>query len=65
VLKDFEVFAVSYEETGSELVALLKESEEIKKNKPKYNEHSKSIFNGHYILDGRLFELKIIKSGRT
>jgi DNA polymerase-3 subunit epsilon len=30
-----EVFAVSYEETGSELVALLKESEEIKKNKPK------------------------------
>ncbi|MGO4817745.1 exonuclease domain-containing protein [Flavobacterium sp. W22_SRS_FP1] len=40
-----EVFAVTYEETGSELVALLKESEEIKKNKPKYNRaQRKSIF---------------------
>ncbi len=32
-----EVAEVSYEETGSELIALLKESEEIKKNKPLYN----------------------------
>lgn len=32
-----EVFAVTYEETGSELIALLKESEEIKINKPVYN----------------------------
>jgi len=32
-----QVAAVTYEETGSELVALLKESEEIKRNKPKYN----------------------------
>ncbi|MEW7290468.1 exonuclease domain-containing protein [Aquimarina sp. 2304DJ70-9] len=32
-----EVVNVSYEITGSELVALLKESEEIKRNKPKYN----------------------------
>lgn len=32
-----EVYAVTYEETGSELVALLKESEEIKVNKPLYN----------------------------
>lgn len=32
-----EVFAVTYEETGSELIALLKESEEIKVNKPVYN----------------------------
>ncbi len=32
-----EVERVSYEITGSELVALLKESEEIKRNKPKYN----------------------------
>ncbi|MEZ4853928.1 exonuclease domain-containing protein [Flavobacterium sp.] len=32
-----EVFAVTYEETGSELIALLKESEEIKINKPIYN----------------------------
>ena len=32
-----EVTAVTYELTGSELVALLKESEEIKQNKPIYN----------------------------
>ena len=32
-----EVVSVSYEITGSELLALLKESEEIKVNKPKYN----------------------------
>lgn len=32
-----EVYAVTYEETGSELIALLKESEEIKINKPIYN----------------------------
>ncbi len=32
-----EVAAVTYDETGSELVALLKESEEIKRNKPKFN----------------------------
>jgi DNA polymerase-3 subunit epsilon len=40
-----EVFAVTYEETGSELIALLKESEEIKINKPIYNRSQrKSIF---------------------
>jgi DNA polymerase-3 subunit epsilon len=32
-----EVFTVTYEETGSELIALLKESEEINKNSPIYN----------------------------
>lgn len=32
-----EITSVSYELTGSELVALLKESEEIKQNKPTYN----------------------------
>ncbi|WP_281987988.1 exonuclease domain-containing protein [Aquimarina aggregata] len=32
-----EVTSVSYEITGSELVALLKENEEIKRNRPKYN----------------------------
>jgi len=32
-----EVYAVTFEETGSELIALLKESEEIKINKPVYN----------------------------
>jgi DNA polymerase-3 subunit epsilon len=40
-----EVFTVSFEETGSELVALLKESEEIKINKPIHNRaQRKSIF---------------------
>lgn len=32
-----EVVTVTYEETGSELIALLKENEEIKRNKPKFN----------------------------
>ncbi len=32
-----QVSAVTYEKTGSELVALLKESEEIKRNKPLFN----------------------------
>lgn len=32
-----EVFTVSFDETGSELIALLKESEEIKIHKPIYN----------------------------
>ncbi len=32
-----EVVTVTYEITGSELLALLKESEEIKRNKPRYN----------------------------
>lgn len=46
-----EVYAVTYEETGSELVALLKESEEIKLNKPIYNRSQrKSIFQwGLYV----------------
>lgn len=40
-----DIFAVTFEETGSELVALLKESEEIKINKPIYNRaQRKSIF---------------------
>ncbi len=41
----FEVYAVTFEETGSELIALLKESEEIKINKPIYNRSQrKTIF---------------------
>jgi DNA polymerase-3 subunit epsilon len=41
-----EVFTVTYEETGSELIALLKESEEIKINKPIFNRaQRKSIFD--------------------
>ena len=40
-----EVFTVTYDETGSELIALLKESEEIKINKPILNRaQRKSIF---------------------
>jgi DNA polymerase III subunit epsilon len=40
-----EVFTITFEETGSELIALLKESEEIKMNKPIYNRaQRKSIF---------------------
>ncbi len=40
-----DVYAVTFEETGSELVALLKESEEIKINKPIYNRaQRKSLF---------------------
>ncbi|HEY4617206.1 MAG TPA: exonuclease domain-containing protein [Flavobacterium sp.] len=36
-----EVFTVTYEETGTELIALLKETEEIKINKPLYNRMSR------------------------
>ena len=36
-----EVFTVTYEETGSELIALLNEVEEIKINKPIYNRMSR------------------------
>ncbi|MCI9846564.1 exonuclease domain-containing protein [Flavobacterium pectinovorum] len=40
-----EVFTITYEETGSELIALLKESEEIKINRPRYNRSQrKTIF---------------------
>jgi DNA polymerase-3 subunit epsilon len=41
-----EVFTVTYEETGSELIALLKESQEIKIHRPIYNRMSpKSNFS--------------------
>ncbi|MFT3795972.1 exonuclease domain-containing protein [Flavobacterium sp.] len=54
-----EVFAVTYEETGSELIALLKESEEIKINKPIYNRsQSKTVLPwalySHYNANGYL-----------
>tara|TARA_R110000868_G_scaffold91812_2_gene254396 strand:+ start:10790 stop:11995 length:1206 start_codon:yes stop_codon:yes gene_type:complete len=39
--------AVTYESTGSELVALLKESEEIKRNKPIYNRAIRSTVFTH------------------
>lgn len=41
-----EVASVSYEATGNELIALLKENEEIKQNRPKFNKApGKSMFN--------------------
>ena len=41
-----EVAAITYEATGNELNALLKENEEIKKNKPKFNKAlSRTIFS--------------------
>ncbi|WP_417941567.1 exonuclease domain-containing protein [Flavobacterium sp. RS13.1] len=36
-----EVFTITYEETGSELIALLKESQEVKINRPKHNRSQK------------------------
>ncbi len=36
-----ETKSVTYERTGNELIALLKENEEIFRNKPKYNSHKK------------------------
>ncbi|MEB8345676.1 exonuclease domain-containing protein [Flavobacteriaceae bacterium KMM 6898] len=36
-----ETKTVTFERTGSELVALLKENEELQRNKPKYNTYSK------------------------
>jgi len=61
-----EVFAVTYEETGSELVALLKESEEIKINKPIHNRaQRKSIFQWalYEVLDENGYlNLKLLKA---
>lgn len=42
-----QVAAVTYEATGSELVALLKECEEIKRNKPKHNRALKKAIFSH------------------
>ena len=42
-----QVHSVTYEETGSELIALLKESEEIKRNKPKFNRAQKQTIFSH------------------
>ena len=61
-----EVFTVTYEETGSELVALLKESEEIKINKPIHNRaQRKSIFQWalYEVLDEKGYlNLKLLKA---
>jgi DNA polymerase-3 subunit epsilon len=61
-----DVFTVTYEETGNELIALLKESEEIKINKPIYNRaQRKTIFQ--YALyvekdENGYLALKVLKS---
>ena len=61
-----DIAAVSYELTGNELLALLKENDEIKKNKPKYNRAlKKDIFNyavTSFTNEEGYLELKIMKS---
>ena len=66
-----ETKKVTYEKTGSELVALLKENEELVKNQPKYNTQGKKIavsnknhqvkINGYDILSDNLI---IVDKGR-
>ncbi|MGO1586202.1 MAG: exonuclease domain-containing protein, partial [Mesonia sp.] len=61
-----EIAAVSYELTGNELLALLKENDEIKKNKPKYNRAlKKDIFNyavESFTNEAGYIEFKVMKS---
>ena len=61
-----QVAAVTYEATGSELVALLKESEEIKKNKPIFNRALRRTIFTHglfsYTDDNGYINLKIDKA---
>ncbi len=61
-----EVVKVTYEITGSELLALLKESEEIKLNKPKYNRAlRKTKFDQalyEFIDDDGFINLKVTKA---
>jgi len=60
-----QVNAVTYEATGSELVALLKESEEIKRNKPIYNRAQRRTIFTHGLFsftdDNGYLNLKIAK----
>jgi DNA polymerase-3 subunit epsilon len=63
------VSTVTYEKTGSELVALLKESEEIKKNKPIFNRALRRTIFTHalysYSDDNGYINLKIDKADGT
>lgn len=63
-----EVASVSYEATGNELVALLKENQEIKQNKPKFNQVLKrNVFTHalyHFTDEKGYINLKIGKAGR-
>ncbi len=60
-----EVATVTYEKTGSELLALLKESEEIKYHKPKFNRAlRRTVFTHglfHYLDENGYINLKIEK----
>lgn len=47
------IASVSYELTGSELIALLKESEEIKQNKPHYNRAQRRSFSHWGLYSGK------------
>lgn len=57
-----DVVEVTYEETGSELIALLKENEEIKRNRPKFNRALRrtkfKVQLSHYIDDKGYINLK-------
>ncbi|MAO08510.1 MAG: exonuclease [Alteromonas sp.] len=61
-----EVAEVTYEETGNELIALLKESEEIKRNKPVYNRALRKNLFTHQLTsfkdDNGYLNLKIEKA---
>lgn len=61
-----EVYSVSYEKTGSDLIAQLKESEEIKINKPIYNRALRKIIYQNqlnsYIDENGYINLKIEKA---
>ncbi|WP_081212407.1 exonuclease domain-containing protein [Salegentibacter sediminis] len=64
-----EVASVSYEATGNELIALLKENQEIKHNKPKYNKALKrNVFSHalyHHTDERGYINFKIGKAGRA
>lgn len=65
-----EVATVTYEKTGSELLALLKESQEIKHHKPKFNRAlRRTVFTHgmfHYLDENGYLNLKIEKiNGKT
>ncbi|MGM0934912.1 MAG: exonuclease domain-containing protein [Bacteroidota bacterium] len=64
-----EVASVSYEATGNELIALLKENQEIKRNKPKYNKALKrNVFSHalyHFTDEKGFINFKIGTAGRA
>ncbi|MCM4161050.1 exonuclease [Antarcticibacterium flavum] len=63
-----EVASVSYEATGNELIALLKENEEVKQNKPKFNKkYNGSLFSYalyHFTDENGYINLKIGKADK-